>query len=103
MRGGEVLVEPLLPANAGLLCIIKAMRRAWPFMQATVQQDSAPTPQLPSLPYVHAYARSIGTRETARTRAVARCYLPSRSAICMLTYRSQLISLRTSCFGRLVK
>jgi len=33
------VVDALLPANAGLLCIIKAMCRPRPFMQAAVHRD----------------------------------------------------------------
>ena len=71
--------------------------QTWPFMQATVQQDSAPIPP-PLRAHAHAHACATHARTARKYRAGGGpCYLPSRSAICTLTYRTQLISLRASC------
>lgn len=69
----EAAVDALLPANAGLLCIIKAMCSPGPFMQATVHEEiciqrhaNAPT-SIGTTPIHEATRSGDSLREHSRT------------------------------------
>lgn len=107
-RRAADVVDALLPANAGLLCIIKAMCRPGLLCRRPCARRYAYNDRL-AREFARARARAYGNwcntdtrdndddEENDASKAYA-CtslsrYSPSRPAICMLSYRRQLISL----------